>query len=241
MKNVLLPAIVAALAMFVADVVVAQQQPPRRPPGMQPGRQGGQGGRGNQNDEKPEYKPPDDPKVLELYRTMIFGMEKLAADYEKTNQIDKARTCYEEILRVAPMYSAAQDKLKAVKMKEAIADRRTFKVKATMAWQDTGISVVEGKPITIKASGTWNLKIAYTVDADGVEIPEELRNFPLGALVGAIAVPGAPPDEMKPFLIGTSKSFDAPKSGRLLLRIYDSAPEDNMGEVTATIEGTFAK
>jgi hypothetical protein len=236
-------ALVAALAILAADGVSAQQGPRRPPgtqPGNQPGRQNGQGGN-RQDEEKEEYKPPEDPKIIKLYETMIFSMEKLAGEYEKANQNDKARDCYEEILRVAPKYTAVQDKLKAIKMKEAIAERKLFEVSANKSWQDTGINVVEGKPISIKATGTWGLKMSYTLPPDGIEIPEELRNFPLGALVGAIAEPGTTPEDLKPFLVGTSKNFDAAKSGRLLLRIYDSDPEDNTGKLSVVIEGTFAK
>jgi len=239
MKKAFLGALVAALALSAADIVSAQ--PPRRPQNNQPGRQNGPGGGNRQNEEKEEYKPPDDPKIIKLYETMIFSMEKLAADYEKANQSDKARSCYEEILRVAPKYTAVQDKLKAIKMKEAIADRKPFEVLANKAWQDTGVNVVEGKPLTIKATGTWNMKMAYELPPDGIEIPEELRDFPLGALVGAVAEPGSSPEDIKPFLVGSSKSFEPPKSGRLLLRIYDSDPQDNTGKLSVMIEGTFTK
>jgi hypothetical protein len=242
MKKAFLAATVALAATLSADIVSAQGQ--RRPPGMQQQGGGGRPGQGNNRpnqDEEPEYKPPEDPKIIKLYETMIFAMEKLAADYEKSNQADKARDCYEEILRVAPKYTAVQEKLKAIKMKESIADRRPVEIYANKAWQDSGVSVVEGKPISIKATGSWSLKMSYTLPPDGIEIPEELRNFPLGALVGAIVPPGAPSDEIKPFLVGSSKSFDAPKSGRLMLRIYDSDPEDNIGKLSVTIEGTFGK
>jgi hypothetical protein len=243
MKKASLGALVAALAILAADVVSAQA--PRRPPGTQPGgnQPGGNrpGGNRQGQNEAEEYKQPEDPKIIELYKTMILAMEKLAADYEKTNQTDKARECYVEILRVAPKYTVVQDKLKAIKMKESIAERKQFEVFANKAWQDTGVNVAEGKPISIKATGSWSMKMAYTLPPDGIEIPEELRNFPLGALVGAIVEPNTPPDEMKPFLVGSSKSFDSPKKGRLLLRIYDSDPEDNTGKLSVTIEGTFAK
>jgi hypothetical protein len=241
MKKAFLGALVAALALSAADIVSAQ--PPRRPPNTQPGRTNNPNGTGGnrQNEEKEEYKPPEDPKIIKLYETMIFAMEKLAGEYEKANQTDKARDCYEEILRVAPKYQAVQDKLKAIKMKEAIAERKQFDVLANKAWQDTGVNVVEGKPISIKATGTWGMKMEYTLPPDGIEIPEELRNFPLGALVGAIAEPDMSPEDLKPFLVGSSKSFEPPKGGRLLLRIYDSEPMDNTGKLSVTIEGTFTK
>jgi hypothetical protein len=243
MNKAFLGAIVAVLAITAA-ADIASAQAPRRPPGFgpRPGGQGGPGGnRPNQGDDAEEYKPPDDPKIVDLYKTMILGMEKLAADYEKTNQSDKARACYEEILRVAPKYTPVLEKMKTIKIKEQIADRKPFEVLANKTWQDTGVTVIEGKPVTIKANGTWTLKMTYPLSPDGIEIPEELRNFPLGALVGAIAEPGTTPSEMKPFLVGSSKSFDAPKNGRLLLRIYDSDPDDNTGKLSVVIEGTFAK
>ena len=240
-----LVAAAACLTIFGATTVVAQQVPRTRTgqPGMNRPT-GGQPGRGNVNrtdDAKEEFKLPDDPKLLKIHETFVLAAMKLAQDYENAKDIEKAATCYEEILRLVPTYAQAEQKLKEIKVKEAIADRKPFEVYANRAWQDTGVTVLAGKPLTIRATGSWSLKMSYQLSADGIEIPKELQELPLGALVGVIAEPNASMDEAKPFFIGASKSFEPNQTGRLLLRIYDQDVDDNVGKLSVLIEGTFKK
>lgn len=238
-------------AALIAEAAQAQQLPQRPRPG-QPGTQQGTGGRTttgggqgqNRNrpaDEPPQVKLPEDPKLLKIHEAFVLSAMKLAQEYENARDIDKAATCYEEILRLVPSYAEAADKLKSIKAKEAIAERKPFEVWANRGWQDTGITVVEGKPVSVRASGTWSLKMAYTLPPDGIEIPKELQELPLGALVGVIADANTKMDEAKPFLVGANKSFEPDMSGRLFLRIYDSDPTDNTGKLNVVIEGTFQK
>lgn len=233
----------AALVVVAAttDVALSQQnnQPGPRPNGQ--GQPQGQGQRNNrQNNGPPQVVLPSDDKLLALHKAFVEGAEKLAAEYEKTNQIDKARACYVEILRLVPTYGNAQTKMAAIQVKEESANRKPFDVFANKGWQDTGINVVAGKPISIKATGQWVMKMEYTLPPDGIEIPKELRDFPLGALVGKIMT--SPTDEdAKVFLIGSGTKFTANQDGRLVLRIYDSDPEDNSGKMSTMIEGTFTQ
>lgn len=229
-----------------ATTLVAQQIPRTRPgqPGStnrQPGGQANRGNAGRPDDEKKEFKLPEDPKLLKLHETFVLSAMKLALDYENAKDIEKAAKCYEEILRLVPSYAQAEQKLKEIKVKEAIADRKPFEVYANRTWQDTGVTVLEGKPITIKAAGSWSLKMSYALTADGIEIPKELQELPLGALVGVIAEPNSTMEDVKPFFIGASKSFEPNKTGRLLLRIYDQDVDDNVGKLSVMIEGTFKK
>jgi hypothetical protein len=78
------------------------------------------------------------------------------------------------------------------------------------------------------------------LDADGMAIPEDLKDFNLGCLVGKI-VTGGNPDDNKPFEIGKELEFTPEASGRLLLRMYDSDPRDNKGVLSVEITGTFEK
>jgi hypothetical protein len=82
--------------------------------------------------------------------------------------------------------------------------------------------------------------MTYNLPPDGIEIPKELQNFPLGSLVGKIAT-SATDDEAKVFVVGAGTSFTAEADGRLFLRMYDSDPEDNLGKVSVYIEGTYKK
>ncbi|MBL9091011.1 MAG: hypothetical protein JNL96_07285 [Planctomycetaceae bacterium] len=205
-----------------------------------PGGQNRQGQGGGNRDEQEEVKLPDDPKLLELHRNFVLAAEKLAGDYERSNQIDKAIDCYSEILRLVPTYSPAADKLGKIKEKEATAEKKLVDVFANKGWQDAGIAVAAGKPLTIRANGQWTLKMTYNLEADGLEIPKELRDFPLGAMIGVIAAtPDA--DDAKPFLVGRELKLEPKQDGRLYLRIYDSDTNDNLGRIAVMVEGTFKK
>lgn len=232
----------AALVVALATTDVAlsqqfgQQGQGQRPPQQQP-RPNRPPGNNNGNGPPPVVLPSDE-KLLELHKAFVVGAEKLAAEYEKANQTEKARACYSEILRLVPTYTPAQSKMAEIRVKEESANRKPFDVFANKGWQDTGINVLAGKPVSIKAAGSWTMKMEYTLPPDGIEIPKELRDFPLGALVGKVMT--APDDEeAKVFLIGSSTKFTAEKDGRLVLRIYDSDPADNNGKMSTMIEGTF--
>ncbi|MBL9084299.1 MAG: hypothetical protein JNK76_21035 [Planctomycetales bacterium] len=252
MKRLTILALAASLATAAQFATVerteAQQFNRQRPPGQgqNPGmnRQGGQGGQrgpgGKGDDDENKIKLPDDPKLLMIHKNFVEAAEKLAADYERQNLPDKARDCYTEILRLVPTYSPAADKLNAIKTKEATAEKKLVDVMGSKGWQDTGVTVVAGKPLTIRANGEWVMKMTYTLSPDGIEIPKELRDFPLGSLVGAISE-SADLSEAKVFLVGKEKSMEPNVSGRLYLRMYDSNPDDNTGRLGVIVEGTFKK
>jgi hypothetical protein len=242
---------IIALAIAVATfcrAASAQQFRPQQP-GMQrpggnnnnnPNNQRNNGNNGNAPD-KPEVKLPEDPRLLDLHKNFVLGAERLASEYESKGQIDKARSCYEEIVRLVPTYTQAADKLAVIKQKEAVAEHRTIDVFANKGWQDAGVNIGAGKPVSLKATGAWTMKMSYAnLSPDGVEIPQELRNFPLGALVGMIAASPTEADA-KVFIVGASTSFTADRDGRLFLRMYDSDPDDNLGKISVYLEGSFKK
>jgi hypothetical protein len=126
-------------------------------------------------------------------------------------------------------------------------------VLANKGWQKTGVQVVEGKPFVIQAEGDWTFVMRRTVNSDGLEMPEDMKKFPLGSLIGAIDAEepaAAPPpqkkggnrekekDASRPFLVGAQKTFDrAPGTGMLYLKIHDTDESDNQGQLTVTISG----
>ena len=193
------------------------------------------------DNEKEEEKGPDypgDPELLKIHQEFVAKTVKLAKDYERKQETEKARECYERILKLLPRLPQAEEALAKIKAKELNADKKKMTVNANDGWQDTGVDVLEGKPVAIEVSGHWVFKMTQEVDADGMEIPEELREFNLGSLIGMIQTPGE--KEIKPFLVGKGAEFTPEKSGRLLLRMYDADPSDNTGRLNVEIHGTFA-
>jgi tetratricopeptide (TPR) repeat protein len=229
-----LAAVVAAAALVLQGVIEAQfPRPPRPTPGQRPG----PGPRDTQASEEPPR--PTDPKLVELHRQFITECEKLAEQYKKQKQLDKAREAYEAILRLVPKYPSAEKALADLLLEEATTDRKLVVVHANQGWQDSGVVLQAGKPVIVTAEGEWTFRMNYTLNADGMEIPRELRDFKLGSLVGMIAT--ADPKDSKVIALGTRTEFVAETTGRLLLRMYDADASDNVGTLRVTIQSTFAK
>jgi hypothetical protein len=188
-----------------------------------------------------KVKVINDPDLIKLHMAFFKDAEKLAVKYEKDKQWSKAKDCYEQMLKLVPQHPGAKAKYEQLLQMEAGAQSQVLVLDATESWKDTGIIVLEDRPITIRASGTWSFRLAADVSAAGLKFPEDLREFDPGCLVGMIV----PPDvkdlkkEVKPFLIGTEKHLVAPKTGRLYVQMYDNNVADNEGELTIEIRGTF--
>ena len=187
--------------------------------------------------ETPKVVLPTDPRLLSLHRDFVRKAERLATEYERADENEKARAVYNQILKLVPNYPRAMEKLKELHRRESTAQRVVVDVFANRSWQDSGINLIAGKPVQIEAKGKWTFRMVYPLSADGIKIPEKLRDFNLGALVGVIDSPDM--EEVEPFLIGSNLQFDAPRSGRLLLQMHDSDPSDNTGKLTVEIKGTF--
>lgn len=192
-------------------------------------------GKGN---DKAKVKPlPNDPDLLALHRDFVKEAEKLAIKYEKDKQWSKAKDCYVEILKLTPQYPIAKQKVQQLLQMEAQANNVVITLKANEPYRDTGVVVMEDRPFTITATGTWTFTLKATVGPQGLKIPEELREFDPGCLVGMIV--GIDGERTKPFMVGTEKQMLAPKTGRLFLQMYDNDVRDNEGELTIDIRGTF--
>jgi hypothetical protein len=145
---------------------------------------------------QPAYKPPDDKRLLELQAQLLRDADKLAVEYQRNKQLDKARVCYEEMLRFVPINAKAAASLQKIRGTEATAERKIIEVQANKGWQDTGIDVAEGRPLQFRADGKWHLLMDYPkLSPEGIEIPKELRKFNLGSLIGLVVPPDMTPAE----------------------------------------------
>jgi hypothetical protein len=188
--------------------------------------------------ETPKVRPlPDDKRLLALHLEFVKQAEKLGKEYETDKDWGKARAVYEEILKLVPQYPPAQAKLAEMLQREREAKSVSFTVKANESWQDTGIDVMAGKPVSLVATGKWVFHLQVETNADGLTIPKELRDFNPGCLIGMIPEPGA--ETQLPFVVGPAKQMMPERSGRLFLRMYDTDPRDNDGELKVEIRGTF--
>jgi len=227
------------VGMLLAASLAAQTSP-SRPSRLLVPSQRNQADR-NKRTSKEEAKPqlPTDPRLLELHRDFLVKAERLAKDYERADQSDRARAVYQEMIRLVPQHPTATEALAELDRREQSADRKVLEVQANRGWQDTGVEVIQGKPIAVRATGQWEFRVSRQLGPDGMEIPKELRDFNLGALVGIIDSEGD--EDVKPFFVGSERNMIAEQSGRLWLRMYDMDPADNAGKLTVEIRGTFRR
>ena len=187
--------------------------------------------------ESDSLLPAPDKQLSALHAEFVKKAEKLAGEYIRRKQPDRAVAVYEEILKLVPDEPRAKQQLDRLRQFEANAGRKVFEVQANRDWQDTGVRVIAGKPLKMTALGTWTLNMSADLGPDGMEMPKVLKDFKLGSLIGMIDDPAA--KEPKYFVIGSAKELTADQSGPLLVRIHDPDPSDNHGAVTLEITGRF--
>ncbi|MEM8668980.1 MAG: hypothetical protein AAGG48_15775 [Planctomycetota bacterium] len=186
---------------------------------------------------------PSDPQLLTLHKEFIAKAERLAAEFERKKQLDKAREVYEAMVRLVPKYAAAEEGLNRVLGGQRFKDRKLVNVEANKLWQDTGVVLQQGMPVHVEIKGTW--RVVYETGPKGIEIPQEMRpkdnRIKLGTLIAVVANSPSELTEANPFVLEHGKDFTARKSGRLYLRMFDVDPSDNEGSMYVLIQSTFAR
>lgn len=232
----------AAAALFATSLVAAlvatalAQNPNNRFP--RPG--GNNGNNGGQQPPAPAAAPlPNDDRLMALHRRFVQDCEKLAGEYEQKKQFDKAAAVYKEMLKLVPAYKSAQDNLTKLEDMEAASNQISVSIEAKDWWQDTGIRLIQGKPIKMAAQGTWSLKMQYDVGPEGLDMEKFPRGCNPGELIGVIVQPGDDPKKMKPFPIGSKHSMVADRAGALWVAMCDADHQDNSGRLVLTCVGRF--
>jgi tetratricopeptide (TPR) repeat protein len=186
---------------------------------------------------------PSDPQLLSLHKEFVAKAERLAQEYERKKQYDKAREVYESLVRLVPKYSKAEEGLNRILSNQSMQDKKLTDVLATQLWQDSGVTLLEGMPVHIEVKGTW--KVVYETGPAGIDIPEKMRprdsRIKLGTLIAVIVNSPSELAEEKPFVLVDGKDFVAKKTGRLYMRMFDVDPSDNEGKLYVRIHSTFQK
>ncbi len=239
-KLIVMSLVLTLGGVFAANVGLAQTAEMRRAMKQQ---QEYQKRLQQQRKEAAENSPtlPSDPELLGLHKEFITKAEKLANDYEKKKQTAEARQVYEAIVRLVPKYQPAEEGLSRMIAAQSVQDRKLTEVVANRGWQDSGVTLVQGMPVHMEVKGTW--KVVVETDAQGVEIPNEIKpktnDIKLGTLVGVIATSPAELDSEKPFAVAKQLDFINKKTGRLFLKMFDIDPSDNEGKIHVLIQSTF--
>jgi hypothetical protein len=185
---------------------------------------------------------PADPQLLGLHKEFVLKAEKLALEYERKKQLEKAREVYESMVRLVPNYATAEAGIQRILGSQRMQDRKLVTVEANQHWQDSGVNLQSGMPVHTEVKGRW--KVVYETGSKGIEIPKAFQQrdsrIKLGSLIGVVVNSPAELKEAKPFLIENGKNFNASKTGRLFLRMFDVDPTDNEGKMYVLVQSTFA-
>lgn len=186
----------------------------------------------------------------QLLEQFVNGALRLAVQYESQGNFDAAKRVLSTLLKVVPEEKRAREILSRIERQELSQNRVTVRVLANKDWQDTGLVVFAGRPVSFEAEGEWVFRMSRVVGPEGMQIPEEWRKFPLGSLIGIVqplggAVAAGPPAKAKkgqeqapkPFLVGKKKVYIPEQTGVLFLRMHDTEASDNAGQIVVTISG----
>jgi hypothetical protein len=194
-----------------------------------------------------------DAKANEIQTGFIKNAEELANDYYEAGDYDKARILLKSIQALEPEHPNLDTKLKRLDEESLVSNELDLDVNSHGGWEAAGIILTEGKPIRIKAEGTYKLAVAGTLGPAGLPVGNPLEfagDLPVGALIGVVMnTDNTPRDDKekerdkkkdRPFLIGEGCDYTPVRTGPLLLRI--NAPENkNTGKVKVQISGNLKK
>lgn len=233
--------LIAALLLSMSAAAVAQPPAVRKTIRQQ---QEMQKRMQQQMKEAAEKQPvlPNDPQLLSLHREFILKAEKLAVEYERKKQYDRAREVYESLVRLVPKYGKAEDGLANILKTQATQQRKLAEVSATREWQDSGATIQQGMPVVFDVKGRW--KVVLETGPEGIRIPDEMKprnnRIQLGTLIGVIVTDPSEFKDAKPFIVTPGHELIADKTGRLYFRMFDVDPTDNEGKMYVMIQSTFA-
>ncbi|MDB5391640.1 MAG: hypothetical protein JWM11_7286 [Planctomycetaceae bacterium] len=194
-----------------------------------------------------------DVKANEIQSGFIKNAEDLANDYYEAGDYDKARILLKSIQALEPEHPNLDQKLKRLDEESLISNEVDLDVNSHDGWEAAGIIVTEGKPIRIKADGSFKLAISGTLGPAGLPLGNPLEfagDLPVGALIGVVMNSDTTPKDDKekekdkkkdrPFFIGEGCDYTPLRTGPLLLRI--NAPENkNSGKIKVQISGNLKK
>jgi phycobilisome linker polypeptide/uncharacterized protein DUF4214/EF hand domain-containing protein len=111
---------------------------------------------------------------------------------------------------------------------------QSIAVAADRQWSDTGINVRAGETVTINADG--RIRIARdsrdfltAAGAEGRVADATMPNAPIGGLIARFG-------DSAPVFVGQSRTFRAPRAGRLYLGVNDSYFDDNTGQYNVRVD-----
>lgn len=180
-----------------------------------------------------------DKQAESLQSDYLRGLDDLAVSYDEAGFPDKAKEVLRKRLQVSDD-DEARKRLEELKSRDFENHRTEVTVDSSAGWVDTGVVVFSGQPVRIEASGRYRLIYNQEVGVEGVPLPEDAKDIPIGALTAVVYNPTGP--KKKPLtsdarLVGARTQFDPEFDGRLYLRLNVPEGAKASGKIKATVSG----
>lgn len=112
---------------------------------------------------------------------------------------------------------------------------RDVVIAGSQSWTDTGLDLVLGKKVSVKATGEVFANASVSGGPDGVPGYPEWAQYNVVPEAQHVALVGKIGEEGTPFLVGADTSFVVRVDGRLFLGPNDKDIRNNRGEFVASI------
>lgn len=182
-----------------------------------------------------------DRRADELQAGFLKELDSLAKDYEEAGLIDRAK----ETLRKRQSIQKSdevREKLDQLDELDFENNQKELTISPSRGWTDTGLDVDEGKSIRVEAKGQIRIILNLEVGPSGLELADDLKGVPAGALIAVVFPPKEGkkrPEPTAPVVIGESSQFEPSKSGRLFLRVAAPASAKSVGDYAVLVSGKF--
>ncbi len=112
---------------------------------------------------------------------------------------------------------------------------RDVVVSGSQPWTDTGLDLVLGKKVTVKATGEVFANATVSGGPDGVPGHPEWAKYNVVPEAQHVALVGKIGENGTPFLVGAEASFVVKVDGRFFLGPNDKDTRNNRGEFLASV------
>ncbi len=180
-----------------------------------------------------------DIKADQLQASFAREAEDLANQYIEAGHLEKAKSLLEAVLALNPQLTNIQQKLEQIKEGILNSNDQVFDVNPSRGWESTGAMVFEGRPLRIKAEGTYR----FAAEVSGMTAAgfaeknpgnDMIAGIPCGALMGIIV---GEQKSGKPFLVGESLDLTPKETGILMLRVNSPPGNKNNGKLKVSLSG----
>ena len=196
-----------------------------------------QGRRKNKNEKQTPEKLEVRAKKAE--ETLAKEYLSIASGFYDLGDVQKAKDFLVRLNKLRRGLPGVKEKIDQLEEELMQSNSNQFTIDVSNGWGDAVAEVTKGDAFRIAAAGDYKLTAQMSLDVEGLESKDPIRNLaasvPFGALMGIIQ--GADGKPSRPFAIGSGVEHTPRMSGLLYIRVNTPAGAKCTGRVKVQISG----